>query len=130
MRSLTEIALGGWVFLLLAALANIAANSSLRQAAQRIKGEKDLIAILVGLLAQPVFWLGLLSAGCLLFAFTMALRETPVSIAYPVVTSLAIAGLLLLDYGLLGQPIGGLRLLGVALIIIGVAIVFLWAPQA
>ena len=130
MRSLTEIALGGWLFLVLAAGANIAANSSLRQAAQGIKGEKDLISIALGLLAQPVFWLGLFCAGLLLLAFTLALRETPVSLAYPVVTSLAIAGLLLLDGLVLGQAIGGLRLFGVALIAAGVACIFLGAPEA
>ena len=129
MRSITEIAAGGWLFLALAALANIAANSSLRQAAQGIKGREGPVNLLLGLMAQPVFWLGLGAAGLLLLAFTLALREMPVSLAYPIVTSLAIAGLLFVDYALFGQAIGGLRLLGVALIAVGVAIVFVGAPD-
>lgn len=129
MRVLTEIAGGGWLFLILAALANIAANSSLRQAAQGIRGRSDIVAILTGLLVQPVFWLGLFAAGLLLLAFTLALRETPVSLAYPVVTSLAIAGLLVVDFFFLGQAIGAVRLLGVGLIVAGVAAIFLGAPQ-
>lgn len=130
MRQMIEIGGGGWLFLALAAAANIVANSCLRRAAQGIKGESAPQGIVLGLMAQPVFWIGLLSAGLLLLSFTLALREAPVSLAYPVVTSLAIAGLLVVDLALLGQAIGGLRLLGVALIVGGVCLVFLGAPKA
>lgn len=130
MTSLGGFAAGGGAFLLLAAAANIAANASLRQAAQGIRGRDGVMAIVSGLLAQPVFWLGLAAAGGLLLSFTLALRETPVSLAYPIVTSLAIAGLLALDALVFGQAIGGRRLIGVGLIVAGVAVIFLAGPQS
>ncbi|MEM9724264.1 MAG: SMR family transporter [Pseudomonadota bacterium] len=118
-----------WIYLSLAAAANMAANTLLRQAAQGVKDREGPVDIVLGLLGQPVFWLALAAAGALLLAFTMALRTTPVSLAYPVVTAVAIAGLLVVEGVWLGQHLGAVRVLGVALITAGVAAIFLGAPQ-
>lgn len=131
MRGLVEtLSSGGALYLVLAAGANILANTSLKRAAEAVRGKAGPVEIVKGLLFSPSFWLGLVAAGALLLLFLLALRETPVSLAYPVVTSLAIAGLLVLDYFVLGQAIGGVRLVGVFLIAAGVAAIFLGAPES
>lgn len=56
------------------------------------------------------------------FAFlTLAMKDLPVSIAYPVWTAIGTLGTVLLGAALLGEPLGPTKLICVVIIVIGIA---------
>ncbi|MEO1608781.1 MAG: SMR family transporter [Pseudomonadota bacterium] len=115
--------ISGWLLLALAIVANVIANISLKIAAVSIKDVTDPLAIALRLATQAYFWAGLVSCGVLFLAFFFALRSVPVSLAYPIVTSLATVGLTVLDAMVLATPIGLTRIIGIAFVLVGIALV-------
>ena len=59
------------------------------------------------------------SAG--IYCLTLALRELPVSIAYPIWTGIGTLGTVLLGALLLGEALTPVKLMSVALIVVGIA---------
>lgn len=69
---------------------------------------------------NPFLVFGVGFAALTLIAYTFALREFPLSVAYPVVTTMAYAGVFLVSWLALGEHIPPLRLLGAGLVLVGV----------
>lgn len=81
-----------WAALALAIMANVAANTSLKQAMISVSTDSDK-SILLQVLAVPSFWIGLVFAGVLLLSYLVAIRNMPVGTAYAFTTSLAMVGI-------------------------------------
>ena len=111
---------GAWLWLLLAAIANVAANLLLKMAASTGSNSAQASAA-----AHSIFYrwgplgLGIGLAGCLLVFYMMALRTMPVSLAYPIVTGSAMIGLALFSHVLFGEALGTLKVLGIGTIVCG-----------
>ena len=92
-----------------------------RQAAVAGASPAGGLDYLKSLLAQPAFWLAVALAGASFVAWMLVLRRVPLSIAYPFV-SLSFPLVALLSVVVLGERVGALQLVGLGLIVAGVAI--------
>ena len=102
-----------WYLLLAAIGANITSNYLLKRAASGpFSSVHDLL--------NPFLVFGIGFAALTLISYTFALREFPLSVAYPVVTTMAYAGVFLVSWLALGEQIPPLRLLGASLVLVGV----------
>jgi multidrug transporter EmrE-like cation transporter len=108
-----------WLALLVAVIANVVANSSLKIAVASISTDGER-GVLFQLLTQVSLWVGLVFAAVLLVAYMAALRGLPASTAYVVVSSLAILGLVLVDRIFFGVSLGLTKFLGGALAVCAV----------
>ena len=108
--------------LMVAVLANVSANISLKVAMTRLPSDSVKAAIFQ-LFERASFWIGFACAGILLSFYLIAIRNGPVSVAYILVTSLAMVGMVLVEYRFFGVPLGTTKLLGMALVIGGVLLV-------
>lgn len=112
-----------WTALAVAVLANTGANTALKMAVEGI-GTGTMRDKAMGLIVSPSFWLGCGAAFLLLVAYLIAIRGLTLSTAYPVVTTLALVALVLVDKFLFGYSIGATKSLGLGLIVIGVGLVY------
>ncbi|KTC38880.1 molecular chaperone, partial [Pseudomonas sp. ABAC61] len=55
-----------------------------------------------------------------IYFLTLALRELPVSVAYPIWTAIGSLGTVLLGFALLGESLTPVKLISVGLIVVGV----------
>lgn len=111
-----------WVALSVAVLANITANTALKIAVGSIT-QGSFRDKLLHFFAQGSFWLGCASALLLLVSYLIAIRGVPLSSAYPIVTTLALVGLILVDKFLFGSAISSTKIIGIGLIMVGVGFV-------
>lgn len=96
-----------WIFLLVAAFFEVLFAMSMKYAAGFTRLGPSLLVVLAAI------------AG--IYFLTLALRELPVSIAYPIWTGIGTLGTVLLGTLLLGEALGPGKLLAVGLIVAGVA---------
>lgn len=108
-----------WAALALAIMANVAANTSLKQAMISVSTDSDK-SILLQVLAVPSFWIGLVFAGVLLLSYLVAIRNMPVGTAYAFTTSLAMVGIIIVEHRLFGTPVGMSKAAGIAFVALGV----------
>jgi quaternary ammonium compound-resistance protein SugE len=97
----------GWMFLLLAAGFEVLFAMSMKYA----EGFTRLLPSALVVVA----------AGAGIYLLTLALRDLPVSIAYPIWTGIGTLGTVLLGALLLGETLTPLKLGSVALIVAGIA---------
>jgi multidrug transporter EmrE-like cation transporter len=116
---MSEDKLAYWAALLVAVAANVAANTALKIAMSSPLSRSGR-GLLLELLGKPSLWIGLVLCGVLLVSYLAALRGLPASVAYAMVTTLAMAGLLVVDSSVFGVPLSGTRLLGAAFAVSGV----------
>lgn len=114
--------MNGWYFLLLAVVANIATNFSLKTAV-RAADTTSIKTVISSLITSPFAWMGLFFAGVLLTSFMVAIRLLPLSTAYAVLTALAIASMTLIEGLYQGESIGMVKVAGLVLVVIGVTLV-------
>ena len=112
----------GLTLLMVAVVANLTTNFALK-AAVRDLDTTSLATILGGLLRSYWAWGGFLSAAVLLVSFMGAIRSLPLSTAYPILTALAIVTMTFIEWQYQGVAISPLKVAGLALIILGVALV-------
>ena len=105
--------------LIVATCFNIVANLGFRFAMARNSGE-DLYSILIEGVKDPAIWFAVMASGCLLASYLYAIRTTPLSLAYPTVTGLALVGIMLLEPHFLGSTVTLQGWLGAGFIITGV----------
>lgn len=96
-----------WIFLLVAAFFEVLFAMSMKYAAGFTRLAPSVLVVLAAI------------AG--IYFLTLALRELPVSIAYPIWTGIGTLGTVLLGTLLLGETLGPGKLLAVGLIVAGVA---------
>lgn len=112
----------GFIFLVVAVVANLSTNFSLK-AAVRDLDTSSIGAIFLGLLTSPWAWLGGISGMLLLGSFMAAIRTLPLSIAYPVLTALAIIVMAGIEWWFQGVSFSIWKVLGLTLMIAGIALV-------
>lgn len=108
-----------WGALVVAVIANVTANTALKIAMASISPDSDK-GVALQVLGTASFWVGLFFCGILLVSYLAAIRSLPVSVAYVLVTSLAMVGLVIVERILLGVPLETARILGMGLAICGV----------
>lgn len=96
-----------WIFLLVAAFFEVLFAMGMKYADGFTRLGPSLLVVL--------------AAGAGIYFLTLALRELPVSIAYPIWTGIGTLGTVLLGTLLLGEALGPGKLLAVGLIVAGVA---------
>ena len=96
-----------WIFLLVAAFFEVLFAMAMKYAAGFTRLGPSLLVVLAAV------------AG--IYFLTLALRELPVSIAYPIWTGIGTLGTVLLGTLLLGEALGPGKLLAIGLIVAGVA---------
>lgn len=97
----------GWMFLMLAAGFEVLFAMAMKYA----EGFTRMLPSALVVVAA--------SAG--IYCLTLALRELPVSIAYPIWTGIGTLGTVLLGALLLGEALTPVKLMSVALIVVGIA---------
>lgn len=112
-----------WFALLLCVFANVSANMAFKHVMSGAPGELKW-QTLVGIATQPWLWFGFLMAGVVLSAYLYAIREVPISMAYPVVTSLATIGMAIAGSWLFGEILGWRAIAGIACVMCGVLLIF------
>lgn len=108
-----------WFALLLAATANTISNVSLKHAMSSIKKNSE-IGVVQQVASMPSFWFGLLFAGILLFSYLFAIRYLSVGTAYAFTTSLAMAGIIIVEHFAFGTPIGTTKMVGIVFVATGI----------
>lgn len=103
-----------WYLLLAAITANITSNYLLKRAASGPSNSFPDFAV------NPFLLFGIFFAALTLISYTLALREIPLSVAYPIVTTMAFMGVFFISWLALGEQIPPLRLLGAGLVLVGV----------
>lgn len=111
-----------WLALAICVAANIGANACFKHLMAGLDLQPDA-AGLVSLAMEPWLWGGLSLAGVIVIAYLYALTAVPVGVAYPVVTSVATAGVVLTGALLFGESVKATGLVGIALIAAGVFLV-------
>lgn len=112
----------GFVFLAVAVVANLSTNFSLK-AAVRDLDTSSFATIFLGLVSSPWAWLGGVSGLLLLGAFMAAIRTLPLSVAYPVLTALAIIVMAGIEWWFQGVSFNLWKVSGLILMIAGIALV-------
>ncbi len=107
-----------WSALLIAVCANICTNLSFKMAVQQLAGPFDISALIL----SPWAWAGLVSGLLLLGSFIVAIRGIELSVAYPAVTGLAMAGILLAGYVLFSETLSFQKIAGIGLVVAGVVV--------
>ncbi len=69
------------------------------------------------------FWAGLAMYGAAFLLYAAALARLPLNVAHPVLTSGAIAAVAIASVGLFREPLPWTKVLGLALVMIGVALI-------
>ena len=110
-----------WLALIVAVLANVAANVAFKKAmtgGERIDGASAMLAYL----AEPWLWAGGLFAGLLLACYLYALQGIQLPVAYPVVTGLAMLGIAVAGITAFGEQVSVMRAFAMLLIVSGVVL--------
>ncbi len=108
-----------WAAILLAVLANVTANISLKYFSKEIDFESES-SVLIQSLSRPSLWIGLVSAALLLVFYVYALRGISLALAYAVVTGLALVCLTLASSPLFGLTITWSNYAGMILVVSGI----------
>ncbi|AYC33899.1 QacE family quaternary ammonium compound efflux SMR transporter [Pseudomonas cavernae] len=96
-----------WLFLLLAAVFEVLFAMSMKYADGFSRPLPSLLVVVAAVVG--------------IYFLTLAMRELPVSVAYPIWTAIGTLGTVLLGVLLLGEALTATKLLSVALIVAGVA---------
>jgi multidrug transporter EmrE-like cation transporter len=107
-----------WTLILIAAVANVALNLSLKQGAKSLD-TSAFGALVKSLFLSPWIWAGGICAAVLLTAFITAIRSYSLSLTYTAVTALAMVVLTVIGATLQQDQITLLRVMGLALIVVG-----------
>lgn len=113
----------------LAALANVALNLSLKELSRALPVAGPL-RLAQAALVSPWFWIAGISGVSLIGLFMVAIRQGSVAVTYIGVTSLAMLGLTLAAAVFQGDMPGPLRLAGLGLILLGLALTLSDLPPA
>ncbi|MEI8103078.1 MAG: multidrug efflux SMR transporter [Chlorobium sp.] len=105
-----------WIFLILAIVGEVIATTSLKMSDGFTKIIPNIISVI--------------GYGVTFYFFSLALRDIPVSIAYAIWSGLGILFMSILGIFFFGQSIDIAGVLGISLILIGIAIINLFSKMA
>lgn len=109
-----------WFLLALTIVCNVGANYLLKRAMSKSSDATNGTGL--SWLLDPILIGGLVCAGLTLILYAVTLREFPLSVAYPIVTSVAFLGVFYLSWTSLGENMTLMKLLGATLILCGVSL--------
>jgi multidrug transporter EmrE-like cation transporter len=118
-----------YALLAVAVVANVLSNISFKLG---MKGAPPLDSLpnLVSVALRPWLWIGAISAGVLLASYLALLKRIDVSLAYPLVTCLALVGISAVAMAGLGEHSDWTRRLGLLLIAAGLLMLMRSMPAA
>jgi multidrug transporter EmrE-like cation transporter len=108
-----------WIALIVAVLANVLTNISLKLAAKNV-ASGSLGNLPASFLAQPWTWVGVAAGGILLASYVVAIRQLGLGYCYATVTSLALVLLTIAAAVVLGERLTLTSVVGVSLVLLGV----------
>lgn len=108
-----------WIALVVAVLANVLTNISLKLAAKNVAGA-SFENLPLSFLAQPWTWVGVGAGGILLASYVVAIRQLGLGYCYATVTSLALVLLTISAAVVLGERLTLTSVAGVSLVLLGV----------
>ncbi len=120
MRSVYFVALGG--ALVLNAAANLMMKFGMERFKTSVSGE-GLIPILTALASNWILILGLCCFAANVVLYTFALKELPISVAYPIMVTLGFAIIVFVAGTYLHERLSPIQWIGVGLIVVGVWLV-------
>ena len=110
-----------WLTLFIAVVANVFANISFKIAMARGTLEQGDISY-IKLFIDPWLWVGFASAFLLLGSYLYALQGIQLTLAYPIVTGMAMLGIAVAGSIVFGEQISAARASGMLLIVLGVVV--------
>lgn len=114
--------------LAVAVVTNIGANAALKSAVASLSADAGE-SMLVQLLRNAHLWVGLALAAVLLVSYLVAIRQIPISVAYLAVSALSMVGLVVVDSTVFGLKLGIQNVLGIVLVVVGLALVARATPM-
>lgn len=115
-----------WLALFIAIISNAVANIAFKKAVARTPAEEGVVGFFK-LSTEPWMWLGVIAACLLLGCYLYALKGIDLSVAYPMVTGLAMLGIALAGAIVFGEVISAVRMFAMTLIVVGVLLLKLSA---
>ena len=100
-----------WVFLIIAAVCNVTANTLLRSVGHGSGGSAAAIYF------SWFFIFAVFSFGLNLLAYTQALKSIPLSVAYPMLVGISTFGIAVISSFLFGEAVGPQRIAGYLLLV-------------
>lgn len=110
-----------WTLIFIAAAANVILNLCLRQTGKAVD-PSSVGTLIVSLLTTPWAWVSGISALVLVSAFVVAVRTYSLSLTYTAVTAIAMVALTAVSASLQYETVSGMRMAGLAFIVVGLAI--------
>lgn len=110
-----------WLLIFIAAGSNVALNLFLKQGGGGLDTSTPR-ALIWSIMSSGWMWLAVLSAVCLLTAFVSAIRLYSLSLTYTAVTAMAMVALTVIGALFQHETINAARVLGLGLIIAGLAV--------
>lgn len=110
-----------WIALIIAVLANVIMNVSLKLAVKKVSSSSG-DDLMTGFLTQPLTWIGLCAGGVLLGSYLIAIRQLGLGFCYATVTSLALVLITLSAALVLQEPLTKPSVLGLGLIMLGILV--------
>ncbi len=112
-----------YLFLVVALLLNAAANILVKMAATRADSAEEGISGAMGLYLSPWFIAGITCFGLNLLSYTMALKQIPLVVAYPIMVGTGYLIMVIVSRPLLGETFTWVQLVGAVLILAGLILI-------
>ncbi len=112
-----------WIALAFGIVLNAAANILLKMAARHAQEMDSSAHLLVKLFLNPYLFTGILSFGLALGAYSYSLTRFPLSVGYPLMTSLGLIIVSLFSYFVFAEQFSAGKIAGTVLIMLGVLLV-------
>lgn len=110
------------IAILLCVVGNVAANVGFKRLIETAKLELTFDNA-VSLIASPWLWLGGGGSMLLLFSYLFAIRSLPLSVAYPIATSLGTVAVAIAGVALFSESLRPINMAGIALVVTGVLLI-------
>jgi multidrug transporter EmrE-like cation transporter len=117
------MSLTSWILVLAAAASNVLANVMLKKTITALPAREGVTTALKTALGMGSFWAFGFACVFLLTFYILALRTLDLSVAYAVVTSSALIGMVAASAWLLDEPATVIKITGCLLIIVGIFLI-------
>jgi len=110
----------GWMLIIFCATSAAFSSLLMRMGVDKAGGFVFAPQALIKLFAQPVFIIGVILYGLAGIAWFRVIATEQLSIAYPILVSLAFAIVSLGAVFFFKEPLGGIKIVGMGLIVVGI----------
>jgi multidrug transporter EmrE-like cation transporter len=106
-----------WIALAIGVVLNAAANILIKAGVR--DGSRPLLE---RVLHDPWYLMGMTSFGLALVAYSYALTRIPLTVGYPIMTGVGMGIVAVAGWWWFGEPLGMIKLLGMACVVVGVVL--------